>query len=123
MKTILNFRLCGRLNISSDNSNLSLFIHMMRGDYDDTLSWPFSGHIILSLIHPTDPAKNFVLPMPSSPDSDAFRRCSTGNINNEIFNLNPRAFGFVDFFAIDEVFEKGFIKNDTIVIKITVKCT
>lgn len=95
---------------------------MMRGDYDDTLNWPFSGRITLSLIHPTDPIKHFVLPMTSSPDCEAFRRCSSGNIN-EIFNLNPRAFGFTDFYAIDEVFKNGFIKNDIIVIKITVECT
>jgi len=108
--------------MSTDNRNLSLFIHMMRGDYDDTLIWPFSGHITLSLIHPTNPIQNICLKMQSSAESEAFRRCSFGNIGNEVLSLNPRAFGYTEFVAIDEVLQNGFIKNDSIVIKIIVEC-
>lgn len=108
--------------MSTDNRNLSLFIHMMRGDYDDTLSWPFSGHITLSLIHPTNPMLTICLKMESSAESEAFRRCSFGNNSNEVPPLNPRAFGYSEFVAIDEVLKNGFIQNDTIVIKIIVEC-
>lgn len=109
--------------MSSDNRNLSLFIHMMRGDYDDTLVWPFSGRITLSLIHPTDQEKTICLKMQSSEEFVAFRRCSFGNNGNEtLLSLNPRAFGYTDFVTIDEVLDKGFIENDTIVIKIIVEC-
>lgn len=108
--------------MSTDNSNISLFIHMMRGDYDDTLSWPFSGHITFSLIHPFDPRKTICLEMDSSPESGAFRRCSSGNNCSEVLVLNPRAFGFTEFAGIDDVLNKGYIKNDTIVIKIIVEC-
>lgn len=96
---------------------------MMRGDYDDTLSWPFSGHITLSLIHPINPMKTIILKMQSSPEAEAFRRCSFGNNSNDILSLNPRAFGYTDFVDIDEIFKNDFIKNDTIVIKIIVECT
>lgn len=108
--------------MSTDNLNLSLFIHMMRGDYDDTLTWPFSGHITLSLIHPTNPNQTICLKMQSSVESEAFRRCSFGNSGNEVPSLNPRAFGYTEFVAIKEVLENGFIKNDSIVIKIIVDC-
>jgi len=108
--------------MSSDNRNLSLFIHMMRGDYDDTLIWPFSGHITLSLIHPTDPEQTICLKMQSSAKFEAFRRCSFGNSGNEVPSLNPKAFGYNQFVAIDEVLQNGFIKNDLIVIKIIVEC-
>lgn len=117
-----NFRVCGRINISTDNRNLSLFIHMMRGDYDDTLIWPFSGHITLSLIHPTNPIQTTCLKMQSSPESEAFRRCSFGNNGIEVPPINPRAFGYTEFITVDEVLQNGFIKNDTIVIKIIVEC-
>lgn len=107
--------------MSPDNRNLSLFIHMMRGDYDDTLSWPFSGHITLSLIHPTNPLQTTCLKMQSSAESEAFRRCSFGN-GIDVPHLNKRAFGYTDFVAIDEIIENGFIKDDRIVIKIIVEC-
>ncbi|CAH1724243.1 TNF receptor-associated factor 6-like [Aphis gossypii] len=116
------YKVCGRINMSSDNRNLSLFIHMMRGDYDDTLIWPFSGHITLSLIHPTNPMQSICLKMQSSAESEAFRRCSFGNNGNEVPSLNPRAFGYTEFVSIDEVLQNGFIKNDSIVIKIIVEC-
>ncbi|XP_015368907.1 PREDICTED: TNF receptor-associated factor 6-like [Diuraphis noxia] len=117
------YKVCGRINMSTDNRNLSLFIHMMRGEYDDTLIWPFSGHITLFLIHPTNPMQTICLKMQSSAESEAFRRCSFGNISNEVPPLNPRAFGYHEFVAIDEILQNGFIKNDSIVIKIIVKCT
>ncbi|XP_050436961.1 TNF receptor-associated factor 6 isoform X2 [Adelges cooleyi] len=116
------YKVCGRVNMSTDNQNLSLFIHMMRGDYDDTLNWPFNGHITLSLIHPTDPSLTVCLKMESSAESEAFRKCSFSNNGNETPPLNPRAFGYSEFVAIDEVLQNGFIKDDSIVIKIIVEC-
>lgn len=115
-------RVCGRINISTDDRNLSLFIHIMRGDYDDTLNWPFSGHITLSLIHPTNPTQTICLKTQSSAESEAFRRCSFENDDNEVPRCNTIGFGYTEFVSIDDVFQNGFIKNDTIVIKITVKC-
>lgn len=91
----------------------------MRGDYDDTVSWPFSGHITLSLIHPNDPSQTICLKMQSSDKSEAFRRYSFENMNQ---NKNPRAFGYSEFVSINEIIENGFINNDTIVIKIIVNC-
>lgn len=114
-----NFRVCGRINLSADTLNLSLFIHMMRGDYDDTLIWPFAGLITLSLIHPTDTSQNICLEMQSSSESEAFRRYSFGNNTQD---KNPRAFGYSEFVSIKEILENGFINNDTIVIKIIVEC-
>lgn len=96
---------------------------MMRGDYDDTLTWPFSGRITLSLIHPKNEELTICLKMQSSDESVAFRRCSFGNNGNETpLGLNPRAFGYNEFVTIDDVLGKGFIENDTIVIKIIVEC-
>lgn len=118
----LNFRVCGRINMSTDNRNISLFIHMMPGDYDDTLSWPFSGHITLSLIHPTNPMETIYLKMQSSAESEAFRRYSFGNASTEVLPMNPVAFGYAEFVTVDEVLQKGFIKDDKIVIKIIVEC-
>jgi len=94
---------------------------MMRGDFDDTLRWPFTGHITLSLVHPTNPALTICLKMKSSAEFEAFRRCSYEN-SNEVPALNPRAFGYAEFVTINEILENGFIKNDTIVIKIIVEC-
>ncbi len=33
--------------------SLSLFVHMMRGEYDDILLWPFTGTVTLSIMNVT----------------------------------------------------------------------
>jgi len=116
------YKVCGRINLSTDNRNISLFIHMMPGDYDDTLSWPFSGHITLSLIHPTNPVETICLRMQSSAESEAFKRYSFGNTSTEVLPMNPVAFGYAEFITVDEVLQKGFIEDEKIVIKIIVEC-
>ena len=33
------------------NSHVSVFVHMMKGEYDDELKWPFRGDITIQLLH------------------------------------------------------------------------
>lgn len=91
----------------------------MCGDYDDTFIWPFAGHITLSLIHPNNPSQNISLDMESSAE---FEACRWYFFQSNSLDKNPRAFGNPDFVSIKEIFENGFINNNTIVIKIIVKC-
>lgn len=70
---------------------------MMRGDYDDTLSWPFSGNITLFLIHPTNPTQTICLRTQSSAESEAFRKCSFVNDDSEVYRCNTVGFGYLEY--------------------------
>lgn len=40
------YKLCLRINLNGlengDGTHVALFVHVMRGDYDEHLEWPFS---------------------------------------------------------------------------------
>jgi len=47
--------MCVRVNLdgveNAQGTHLSLFVHLMKGDYDELLPWPFSGSITLTVIN------------------------------------------------------------------------
>lgn len=55
-------------------ANISLFVHMMRGDYDDILDWPFRGRISVSILdlHPGTAAA------PATPTASTPARSASG---------------------------------------------
>ena len=36
---------------SGEGTHLSVYVHLMKGEYDDTLSWPFNGTITVQLLN------------------------------------------------------------------------
>ena len=34
-----------------EGTHVSLFVHLMRGEYDNRLKWPFRGHITVKLLN------------------------------------------------------------------------
>ncbi|KAL1122519.1 hypothetical protein AAG570_002850, partial [Ranatra chinensis] len=110
------YRFCARLNVSPSNSDfLSLLVHLMRGDNDDCLSWPFSGRIALTLIHPTVQELSVREVMCSRPELDAFKRPTR--------QISMRGFGYTEFVTIADVISRGFISaNDVLNIKIQINC-
>ena len=47
--------MCIRANLdgveNAQGTHLSLFVHIMKGEYDDLLNWPFHGSITLTVIN------------------------------------------------------------------------
>lgn len=53
IKYLIIYRLCIRLNLSpKDNNYIAILIHVMKTEQDQTLDWPFSGRLTVTLIHP-----------------------------------------------------------------------
>ena len=52
------YKMCTRVYANGwgeyENSHLSVFFYMMRGEYDESLKWPFRGDITLQLLNQTD---------------------------------------------------------------------
>nr|XP_018917969.1 PREDICTED: TNF receptor-associated factor 6 [Bemisia tabaci] len=109
------YRFRARLNISLQNKNyLALNIHLVSGDHDATLDWPFSGQIMLAVAHPDDSLLTVKETVMSEPDLEAFKRPIKDM-------MNARAFGFNEFISISQVLENGYLDDDTLIIRIQVK--
>ncbi|XP_075211965.1 TNF-receptor-associated factor 6 [Lycorma delicatula] len=106
------YRFCARINLNFKDPNyLTLNVHLMQGDNDCALEWPFSGRISLILIHPTDPNQSIRETMMSKPRLEAFKRPTA--------IINPRAFGYAEFISV--TCTEQYLKNDSLTVKIQIK--
>lgn len=96
-----------------DSTHMALLVHLMQGENDSVLDWPFSGRITLTIVHPVYFEKSIKETMMSRPELDAFRR--------PLRPVNTRAFGYNEFVKFSEIFSEGFVKNDTLTIKIQIQ--
>ncbi|XP_013785039.1 TNF receptor-associated factor 6-like [Limulus polyphemus] len=112
------YKACLRLFLqpSEDDDDLiiSLFLHFMRGDYDDLLSWPFQGSFYLIVISQTeDPScKHIVNALESNSSLQAFHRPKS--------ERNVKGYGYKEFTKMSKLYSGGYIKNETLIIKIEV---
>lgn len=108
------YKICGRINLSPNNSDqLSLLIHLMKTPHDCTLDWPFTGRIHLAAIHPTNPELSVKETMMTRPDLDSFKR--------PLRDMNTKAFGYPQFISIEDIFQNGFLINDTLLVSIHIQ--
>jgi len=110
------YKFCARLNISPNNgSYLSLLIHLMKGENDHALLWPFSGRITFTIVHPLESEQSMHEVMCSPPGLEAFKRPTK--------TISTRGFGYTEMISISDLTSRGFINEDDIVyIKIHVMC-
>ena len=90
---------------------VAIFVHMMEGEHDDLLQWPFSGTITLSILDRSGAKNNDICQIvQATPNVPAFQRpreaiCSKGC-------------GFVKFTPIEQVFGPHYVKKDKLFLKI-----
>ena len=119
------YKFCLRINVLPTHDKfLSLYIHMMKGDHDDFLEWPFKGKIcleILDLGENTQKKKHFSDPFEICEELEAFKR--------PIKDRSVKCYGFKEFISYDQLLKAGspgssegrLIKNDTIFIRASVR--
>ncbi len=110
------YRLCLRAYLNGDGSgkgtHVSLFLVLMRGEYDDILSWPFKHRVTLTLISQTDP---------QSPDASITHKfvpnseSSSFHKPRETFNV---ASGFPEFAPMSVLSNPSYVRNDTIYFRV-----
>lgn len=116
--SVFGYRFCIRASITfnSGEEHLGVFLHLMKGENDDCLSWPFRGHMQLTLVNQGDGLirENFSETMASSPEVSAFKRPEDGR--------NNRGFGFQEFIRVNSLYTNGFIcpQEDSLVVKVFV---
>ena len=94
---------------------MALFVHMMQGDYDTILKWPFTGRISLSIMDQSDGAEN------RQHISETFVVAS----NNLAFQkptvpCNYRGYGYGEFAPIEQIREPQYVKHNTMLVRIQV---
>ncbi|KAF5287900.1 hypothetical protein FQA39_LY04074 [Lamprigera yunnana] len=105
------YKLCIRFNLSpKDPSYIAILIHMMKTDHDNSLDWPFSGRISVTLVHPIESFHNMRETMMTRPELEAFKR--------PVQDLNPRGFGYTEFIPLEDLFTQGFIDKNQLVLRV-----
>jgi len=110
------YRLCLRAYLYGDGSgkgtHISLFIVLMKSEYDDILSWPFRHRVTLSLINQNNPLSTEAAIMRKfvpNPESSSFQK------PKDTFNI---ASGFPEFAELHILNDSSFVKNDTIYFRV-----
>ncbi|XP_072034197.1 TNF receptor-associated factor 6-like isoform X2 [Amphiura filiformis] len=114
------YKLCLRVNVnvseSSHNSHVSLFVHFLKGEFDDLVDWPFSGKITLTIMDQnadSSKRKHISETLLSKPDLAAFHRPRT--------HRNHKGFGYMEFAPVNMLDAGTFIKDDILLIKVLVE--
>lgn len=108
------YKVCARIYLNGDGmgrgTHLSVFFVIMRGEYDALLQWPFSQRVHFRLLD-QDRVKDACDSFRPDPRSTSFKR-PTSDMNI--------ASGCPTFISIGQLRQGGYIRNDTMFIKISV---
>jgi len=85
----------------------------MRGEFDDTLHWPFQGELKLSVIHPNIPEDSISEIIFSKKETTAF--------DKPRLPRNPKGIGYPEFCPLSKLFSGAYLHNDILVCKILAK--
>ncbi|XP_068712686.1 uncharacterized protein [Montipora foliosa] len=92
--------------------HVALFIHLIKGDFDNSLVWPFAGTVTVSVLDQSDsrPRRDIIQIIEANPDVPAFQQpgetiCRTG-------------YGYERFALIEDFFGPRYVKADKLLLKI-----
>ena len=114
--SIHGYRICLRAYLNGDgtgkDTHISLFVVLMKSEYDDLLKWPFNHKVTLRLInqeYPLIPERSITHKFLPNADSGSFRKPI------ETFNV---ASGFPEFTRQNVLDDPEFVRNDTIYFQV-----
>ena len=116
--SLFGYKLCLRINLNGvgkgEGKHVALFVHMMQGDYDDTLDWPFTGKFTLSILDQSDNNESRchlrkTLEPELEPNIQAFQRPTAP--------YNKVGYGYIDFASVEQMREPQYVKNNTLLVK------
>ena len=110
------YRVCLRAYLNGDGTgrgtHISLYVVLMKSEYDDILTWPFAHNVTLTLINQHDPLRpdrSITHKFAPSPASSSFQK------PQDTFNI---ASGFPEFAPVSVLNDPLFSKNDTMYFRI-----
>ncbi len=110
--------MCARVYLNGDglgkNTHLSFFFVLMQGSYDVLLQWPFRQKVTFTLINQSG-KKHVTDSFRPDPHSTSFQRPVKKDMNI--------ASGCPMFIRIEHLLNGGFIKEDSIFLRVMVDTT
>jgi hypothetical protein len=110
------YRVCLRAYLNGDGTgrgtHVSLYIVIMKSEFDDLLTWPFAHEVTLSLINQVDPMKadkSLTHKFTPNPSSSSFQK------PQDTFNI---ASGFPEFAPVSVLNDPLYVKKDTMYFRI-----
>jgi len=120
--SVFGYKMCLRSNLyySEGEEHLGIFLHLMKGENDDCLTWPWVGSITLTVLNQGEGMlrEHFSESMDSMPGLASFEQPEK--------ELNKMGFGFQEFIRVNSLYTGGFVQpvqGDTLVVKAEVKCS
>ncbi|XP_078342874.1 uncharacterized protein LOC144628613 isoform X3 [Oculina patagonica] len=116
--SLYGYTFCMRIYLNGVNSgvdtHVALYVHMMQGDYDNRLTWPFTGVITLSILDQSgaEGPNDITQVMVASPKLCAFRKPTSP--------CSHVGCGFEMFAPIPQICSGPFIQNDTMLVRIEI---
>ena len=117
--SLYGYKLCLRINLNGVDSGvgryIALFVHMMQGDYDSILEWPFTGRITLAILDQsegTEFRQHVSETLIAKPSLLAFQRPTAPR--------NYKGYGYVEFAPIEHIRDPQYIKNNTMLARIQI---
>ena len=103
-------------------THVGVFVHMMKGEFDSHLKWPFKGEITVELVNQKEGGENCERqPVGhSDPDDnddyDVFQRVTEGE-------REETGWGLADFISHSDLYKpedgKEYLVNDTLIFRVT----
>ena len=104
------------------NTHIGLSVHMMKGEFDSHLQWPFKGEITVQLVNQKEGGEHYerkpVETSSATTDSynNVFCRCTEGD-------RSRTGWGSPQFISHDDLYKpeegKEYLKNDTLKFRVT----
>ena len=118
------YKMCIRIDANGwgngKGTHVSLFVYMMRGEFDSHLKWPFKGEITVELVNQKEGGGNYVRkPLEHThPDecNKYFQRVTDGD-------RAKSGWGFSQFIAHTDLYkpeeDEEYLLNDSLILKVT----
>ena len=102
------YRMCLRVDANGNGdgkgTHVSVFVHLMRGEFDDLLKWPFRGEVTIQLKKTDPPYYQRILPLYDDiPNSKPTKE------------MNDDGRGFLHYIPHAYLYAGGYLKDDKLV--------
>lgn len=97
---------------NGDGTYVALFVHVMRGDFDEHLEWPFSKGFKLSIKDQSDVVESrhhITKKVVAEPELSAFQK--------PVAPFNTIGFGYPDFAPTEIINQPQYTKKNTLLVK------
>ena len=116
------YKMCLKISMKRWDDGISLFIFMMKGEFDSHLKWPFRGVVTVQLINQAEGGEHHECKPVEIRDAtmngytNAFKRCTEHDRSWSGWGL-VKLMSYADLYKPEE--GKQYLKNDTLKFRVT----